>query len=299
MPCRMPTQAAHNHRHGNPKVPVGVAAPSRGDVPVRQGAIGPSVAAIRNAGQAMPRGNRINLGDKIRATLESEITAGTLDAGSRIDEQQLMDRFEVSRTPVRQAIHQLLSAGLVTAVPRQGVVVTTLSLPEYISMLEVLIELEGLAARLAARRMPAVQRKLLAQAAQDCGRAAAKDDANAYARANRSFHEIIYDGSLNESLARQLRSMRARMRNPQRAMFDRPNRMAHSFAEHQTIIRAILAGDEEAADRAMTTHISSGGSSYADAVASMSPIGSSLPRPMGKVSPRTGKPDSSLSGKAG
>ena len=212
---------------------------------------------------------RINLGDNIRETLESEITAGTLDVGSRIDEQELMERFEVSRTPARQAIHQLLSAGLVTAVPRQGVVVATLSLPEYISMLEILMELEGLAARLAARRMPAVQRGHLERAAEACGQAAAQDDPDAYGRANRRFHEIIYDGSLNHTLAHQLRSMRSRMRNPQRALFDRPNRMANSFAEHRRIVRAILAGDEEAADRAMTTHISSGGNLYADAIASM------------------------------
>ncbi len=136
-------------------------------------------------------------------------------------------------------------------------------------MLEILLELEGLAARLSARRMPAVQRKQLEQANEDCRRAAADDDPVAYARANRSFHEIIYDGSLNDMLAQQLRSMRLRMRHPQRAMFDRPHRIPNSFIEHQAIIAAILAGDEEAAYRAMTTHISSGGNVYADAIASI------------------------------
>jgi len=213
--------------------------------------------------------SRINLSDKIREALESEIIAGKLDAGSRIDEQELMDRFEVSRTPAREAIQQLISAGLVTTMPRQGAVVATLLVPEYIAMLEILMELEGLAARLAARRMPALQRRQLEQANEACKQAAVKDDAEAYGEANRTFHEIIYDGSLNEVLARQLRSMRLRMRHPQRALFDRPNRIRNSLAEHQTIISAILSGDEEAADRAMTAHISSGGNVYADAIASM------------------------------
>ena len=217
----------------------------------------------------MPKGNRLNLADKIRAELEGEIRAGTLDAGSRIDEQALMTRFEVSRTPAREAIQQLVAAGLVTAVPRRGVVVATLTLAEYISMLEILMELESLAARLAARRMPAAQRKLLEQANKDCQRAAAKGDALAYARANRTFHEIIYDGSLNEELARQLRSMRLRMRHPQRAMFDRPNRIENSFIEHQDILRAIMAGDEAQAHHAMALHVSSGGNVYADAIASI------------------------------
>lgn len=212
---------------------------------------------------------RINLSDRIREALESEILTGQLDAGSRIDEQALMDRFEVSRTPAREAIKQLIAAGLVTTLPRQGAVVASLSLPEYIAMLEILMQLEGLAARLAARRMPAVQRKQLEQANVACQAAAAQDDAEEYGRVNRVFHEIIYDGSLNEVLARQLRAMRLRMRHPRRALFDRPNRIRHSLAEHQIILQAILSGDEEAAFQAMTDHISSGGNVYADAIASM------------------------------
>ncbi|MES2530095.1 MAG: GntR family transcriptional regulator [Pseudomonadota bacterium] len=220
----------------------------------------------------MPRSPRINLSDKIREALESEITSGQLNPGSRIDEQELMDRFEVSRTPAREAILQLVSAGLVVTLPRQGAVVASLSLPEYIAMLEILMALEALAARLSARRMPAAQRKQLAEAHEACGRAAEKDDAEAYGKANRVFHEIIYDGSLNDVLARQLRAMRIRMRHPQRALFDRPNRIRNSLAEHQILLQAIVAGDEDAAYRAMTGHISSGGNVYADAIASM-PLG--------------------------
>jgi DNA-binding GntR family transcriptional regulator len=68
-------------------------------------------------------------------------------------------------------------------------------------------------------------------------------------------------------LARQLRQMRLRMRHPQRSLFDRPNRTRNSLAEHQNIVKAILEGDEDAADRAMCMHISSGGNVYVDAVA--------------------------------
>lgn len=212
---------------------------------------------------------RINLGDQIRQTLEEEIHSGLLHAGARIDEQALMDRFNVSRTPAREAIKHLTSAGLVTPLPRQGAVVASLSVPEYIAMLEILMQLEGLAARLAARRMPTAQRKQLEQAHVICQRAADTDDAEAYGKANRVFHEIIYDGSLNEVLARQLRTMRLRMRHPRRALFDRPNRIRNSLAEHAVILKAIVAGDENAAFQAMTDHISSGGNVYADAIASM------------------------------
>jgi DNA-binding GntR family transcriptional regulator len=210
---------------------------------------------------------RINLSNRIREAVEAEIVSGQLSAGSRVDEQELMERFNVSRTPAREAIQQLTSSGLVTVVPRHGVVVATLSLVEYIASLEILTELEGLAARLSARRMPAAERRALEKALRGCEEAAARDDAEAYERENRAFHETIYDGSLNDVLARQLRLMRLRMRHPQRSLFDRPNRIRNSLAEHRAILQAILDGDEDAADRAMCMHISSGGNVYVDAVA--------------------------------
>lgn len=210
---------------------------------------------------------RLNLSDKIREALEEEIVSGKLYAGCRIDEQELMERFGVSRTPAREALQQLVAAGLVNMVPRSGAVVATLSLTEYVAMLEMLTELEGLAARLCARRMPASLRKDLQAAVEACEQAAAQDDAVAYERANRWFHETIYDGSLNDVLARQLRRMRLRMRHPQRSLFDRPNRVRNSMVEHRTIVQAILDGEEDAADRAMAMHISSGGNVYVDAVA--------------------------------
>lgn len=213
--------------------------------------------------------SRVNLSEKIRQAIEAEITSGQLVSGARIDEQALMERFEVSRTPAREALLQLMSAGLVVSVPRQGAVVAGLSAPEYVAMLEVLVELEGLAARLAARRMPAAQRRQLEAADAACRLAALNDDPDSYARANQVFHETIYDGSLNPVLARQLRAMRLRMRQPQTNLFDRPGRIRASLAEHQEVLKAIQQGDEEAAYRAMTGHIAVGGNSFADAIARM------------------------------
>ena len=106
----------------------------------------------------MTQAPRVNLSDKIRATLEAEIASGQLPPGSRIEEQALMDRFGVSRTPAREAVLLLSSAGLVSPVSRQGAVVSGISLSEYVATLEVLMELEGLAARLSARTEPLCRR---------------------------------------------------------------------------------------------------------------------------------------------
>lgn len=233
--------------------------------------------------------SRTNLGDRILETVEAEIVSGQLPSGFRIDERMLMERFQVSRTPAREALLQLISSGLVTSVPRQGGVVSSVSLPEYIAMLEILMELEGLAARLAARRMPGAQRRELEKAAAACEAAAKTGEAVRYGEANRAFHEIIYDGSGNAVLARQLRVMRSRMRHPQDALFDRPGRIRNSLAEHRVVVEAILAGDEEAADRGMTGHILSGGNVWTDTIASMTRLQASTFPPREPPAPAPAK----------
>ena len=240
------------------------------------------------------RFSRTNLSDQIRSALEKEILSGQLAAGVRLEEQALMQRFDVSRTPAREALLQLVAAGLASSVPRQGMVVSGVSLPEFVAMLEVVMELEGLAARLAARRMPAAQRKRLQQAAKACAKSAANQQAADYIEANRVFHELIYDGSCNEVLASQLRALRARMRSTQAPLFDRPGRIRNSVAEHEIVLAAILHGDEDGADRAMTTHISSGGNVYVDSVATLTqcqPVESAnQPRPRGHKAVAAARP---------
>ena len=69
--------------------------------------------------------------DALRDQLEQDIVTGTLRPGERLDEQGLAVRFGVSRTPIREALMQLATAGLVTLQPRRGAFVASLSLKDY------------------------------------------------------------------------------------------------------------------------------------------------------------------------
>ena len=91
--------------------------------------------------------------------LGKEIEAGELPSGSRLDERSLSKRFGISRTPAREVLLQLSAAGLVKFVPRHGAVVLSVSPEETVSMLEVLVALEGEAAALATRRMEVFERE--------------------------------------------------------------------------------------------------------------------------------------------
>ena len=157
------------------------------------------------------------LSEVIRAEIEQEIMSGRLQAGSQLDEQTLSERYGVSRTPAREALIQLAAVGLVTMRPRQGAVVASVTLKDYVSLHEILVELEALAAKLATRRMNSAERARLSETYEQCVAAAGQQDAERYRSANDAFHETLYAASRNPILSNQIRTTRARMREIGRA----------------------------------------------------------------------------------
>jgi DNA-binding GntR family transcriptional regulator len=210
-----------------------------------------------------------SLSEVIRAEIEHEIMSGTLAAGTQIDEQTLSERYGVSRTPAREALIQLAAVGLVTMRPRQGAVVASVSLKDYVSLHEILVQLEALATRLATRRMDGAERARLSETYDLCVAAAERQDAEGYRTANDAFHETLYAASRNMILRNQIRTTRARMRGMRDMRFEHPARVRASLREHQAIVQAVLQGNEEEAGQAMASHISSGGHVYADMIAHM------------------------------
>src|SRR5262245_58018244 len=89
-----------------------------------------------------------NRSANLRDQIEEEIATRRLLPGTRLDEQDLANRFQVSRTPVREALLQLASEGLVQLRPRRGAVVREIPMPRLIEMFEVMGELEAMCARL-------------------------------------------------------------------------------------------------------------------------------------------------------
>src|SRR5438874_8698045 len=91
--------------------------------------------------------------DDIALALEDDIVSGRIEAGSVLRQEQLSERFGVSRTPVREALRRLAALGLVQFVPNRGVRVRTLSRDELREAFLVRAELEGLATELATPKM--------------------------------------------------------------------------------------------------------------------------------------------------
>lgn len=209
------------------------------------------------------------LSEQIRTTLMQEILDGDLGAGERIDEQMIADRFNVSRTPAREALLRLSMEGLVELLPRRGAVVKAVTTREYIGMLEVLIALETLAAKLCVRRIRPEQKTALVEAMERCKQAAQAGEERAYHAANAKFHGVIYYAAHNEVLVTEIRRIRERLAGARSHRLFSLARMRSSASEHETVMNAILAGDEAAAGAAMENHISAGGNAFSDVLASL------------------------------
>lgn len=210
--------------------------------------------------------NGQTLASSIRRQLEADIVEGRLEPGSRLDEQDLAQRFGVSRTPVREALRLLSADGLVELRGRQGAAVRAIALATVLEMFQVMGELEGLCARLAARRIIPAQRARVA-GAHEALKKAADSGPDAFYDANQAFHEAIYDASANAFLAEQTRQLRNRVAPYRRRVTRLPNRIADTLREHEAVMNAIFNHDPEEAHRAMRAHLTLLGDDLTDFIA--------------------------------
>lgn len=216
------------------------------------------------ADEARPRAGRAN---EIRAALQEEIESGKLPPGSPLDERALALRFQVSRTPVREALQQLAARNLVRIAPRQGVSVARLSISQVRAIMEGVGELESTCAKLAARRVDDELRRQLEEALQLCQDAAVEGGTEEYAAANGRFHEVIYAGSRNAYLADLIRNARRQIHRYRLRDFVTKAQINQSLQDHRKIARAIQEGDETAAAQLMLLHVPSGSTGFSEFLA--------------------------------
>lgn len=206
--------------------------------------------------------------EELRTILEEAIIKGELPPGTRLEEQELAERYGMSRTPVRETLRLLASTGLVEMRLRQGAVVATLTIPRLIQMFEVMADLEGLCARLAARRLPQRILEQMEEGHRACAEALQNNNPEAFYDANRVFHEAIYAASNNGFLEETTRALRNRVAPYRRYVTYQPGRMIDTMREHEAVMAAIRAGDGDGADRLMRDHVNLLGGSFADFISS-------------------------------
>ncbi len=206
---------------------------------------------------------------RLRDALEDDIINGRLAPGERLDPEALSRRFEVSRTPIREAIQQLAASGLVTVAPKRGTFVAKVGLAQLIEMFEVMAELEGMCGRLAARRITADQARGLEAALGRCAEAAEAGNTDDYYYENERFHRCIYAAGQNGFLAAEAQQLHDRLKPYRRLQLRVRHRIGRSLQEHRDIVEAIIGGDESGAEELLKAHILIQGERFSDLVASV------------------------------
>lgn len=191
----------------------------------------------------------------IVATVEREILTGALAPGQRIDEAALATRFGVSRTPVREALLELAAVGLVEQRAHRGAFVADVTLEEIFDVYEVLAELEGLCARLAARRMDQQERKELIAAHEEMGRLLAPEDRDRYIELDYRFHGLLIRAARNVALRDHISMCMKRIAPVRRTSMEIVRDMRSAYAEHGELLKAIVDGEADRAERIMSEHV--------------------------------------------
>ena len=211
----------------------------------------------------------ISLGERLRRGIEDDVLAGQLAPGDIIDERDLAQRHKVSRTPVREALLQLASLGLITMQPRMPTRVTVLEPAALVQMTEVMCCLEAETARLAARRMTPQERKRLRKLQETATEVVAREDSIAFNEINWSLHQAIFDGSHNGFLALQARQLRLRLHAYRCFLLRTGGRLLTAHLQHQAVTDAIVAGEADAAAETMRRHLALDSEQFVDLVALM------------------------------
>jgi DNA-binding GntR family transcriptional regulator len=193
--------------------------------------------------------------ERLSSMIEEDILSFKLKPGDKLDESKLAEKYGTSRTPVREALRQLSSSGLIEIRRHKGAVVAKLGIRELVEVLEVMAELEGACARLAAKAGLKSDMDAILSALTVCRRLANANDMQGYKLANEAFHDAICQASRNSCLIKLTQMTRKRVASYRRLQFEQLNKIKGSAVEHEHIARAIRDGLPEEADRLSQLHI--------------------------------------------
>ncbi|GLY17619.1 GntR family transcriptional regulator [Kineosporia rhizophila] len=200
--------------------------------------------------------------DDVAARIRERIMSGQIPIGAQLRQAELASDFGVSRTPVREALRQLQSGGLIEVLPNRGAVVRVPAPWEVREAYEVRAELEALAATRAVSRITEAELAELRQANQEMydhssALSRGEEPASSGRPANDVFHTLILSIAANARLAKAVNDINEtfpRNVSAQLIVNDARHR-DENFREHERIVAALAEGDLATAGREMREHV--------------------------------------------
>lgn len=175
--------------------------------------------------------------------------------GFQATEQEVATHLNMSRTPVHEALMRLQQEGLIEVVPRHGMRVLPVSPADMKEIYEVLTSLESTAAELAAaRKLSSEELRALEQASEDMDSALKRDDLEAWARADETFHALLLDLCGNRMIKQLVLNTWDRAHRARMVTLRMRPKPVNSTREHRALVKAIRQGDPVAARDVQRAH---------------------------------------------
>jgi DNA-binding GntR family transcriptional regulator len=182
--------------------------------------------------------------------LEEQIVTLRLKPGDVLSEQMLSATFNIGRTPIREALQRLAREGLITILPRKGILVSDINPRNQLLVLEVRREIERLLSRAGAERANQQQRDQFTEIARGMDRAAKSNDDIVFMRLDRELNRLMIEAAHNDYAARSMKLLQGLSRRFWYMHYRDAADLPLCARLHANQARAIAQGNEEAAARA-------------------------------------------------
>ena len=203
---------------------------------------------------APPAGEAASLADQAFYEIRALIVSLELAPGSVISERDLVERLEIGRTPVREALRRLAQEKLVEVYPRRGMFVTAVDVRDLARLCEVRAVLEPEAARLAAERATELDLDVLDRLIDELMNAGPRND-RALIELDARIHKTIYRCTHNHFLEATLEEYYVLALRIWYLALDRARELEQAVLGHRELLEAIRDGDAEEAERTMRQHV--------------------------------------------
>lgn len=198
---------------------------------------------------------RKSLHEELAEKLGEMIVNGELAPGTKIPERQLCEVFEVSRTPMREALKVLAAEGLVTLATNRGAWVSEITVDELEEVFPVMGALEALSGELACAAISDADiAGIEALHVRMRDQYEARDLAG-YFRTNQKIHDAILTAARNDTLSAQHRALAVKVRRARYVANMTDPRWAQAMAEHEEILAALKARDGQALAKVLRRHL--------------------------------------------
>ena len=223
--------------------------------------------ALRDSpGVAAPR-RRARVHADVLDRLRDMVVRGRLQAGERINEVEVAEQLEVSRTPVREALKVLAAEGLVELLPNRGSRVTSPSSSEIQNLFAVIAALERLAVETVVQQAPAASLAQLRALHDEMLQRFAQRERVRYLDLNHRIHGTIIELAGNPQLSRTHADLMTRARRPRFIAITSDARWAESVKEHELVMTAMELRDARFAGEILFRHVLKTGLAYIDSMA--------------------------------